>query len=218
MLATFSRAWASEISIRRPATTGLPSSPMASCPARSRCSLIRLSIYSFRSSRFDLVSIATAEAGKLANFGRSCSRVACNAGSCERIKVVFVVSGACLEFVPASTPTRSWRAAGLDVKNDKSKGFLGVVFGSSVGPSDLAVSTVDRIHFNWEMTASFRAHSSFNDRLSFRVSRSFLRCAWMVSGVGVSGEVSKERPYEQTSQCRYHQGRNFANARLPHNV
>jgi hypothetical protein len=66
-------------------------------------------------------------------------------------------------------------------------------------PSGLADSTVDRIDFSWEMTASFRAHSSFNDRFSFRVSRSFLRCAWMVSGVGVSGEDSKERPYKRTN-------------------
>jgi hypothetical protein len=53
---------------------------------------------------------------------------------------------------------------------------------------------VEMIDFSWEITASFRAHSSCKARLSFLVSRSFLRCAWMVSGVGASGELSKERP------------------------
>lgn len=45
------------------------------------------------------------------------------------------------------------------------------------------------------MTASFRAHSSFNARLNFFVSRSFFRWACMVSGVGASEELLKERPY-----------------------
>jgi len=45
------------------------------------------------------------------------------------------------------------------------------------------------------MTASFRAHSSFNARLNFFVSRSCFRWACMVSGVGASDELLKERPY-----------------------
>ena len=175
MFATFSSAWASELSIRRPATTGTPSSPIASCPARSRCSLIRLSIYSFRSSRFDLVSISLTDLGREANLGRKFSRVACNAGSCERMKVVLVVRGVCLVFEPVSTPTRICRAAGLDVRNDRSSG--GVTLEVSAVLSVWVDSTVDKIAFNWEITAALRARSSWRDRLSFLVSRSFLRCA-----------------------------------------
>lgn len=103
------------------------------------------------------------------------------------MKVVLVVIGVCLAFEPVSTPTRSWRAAGLDVRKDRSSG-AGLVVEASVPLSGLADSTVDRIDLSCEITASLRAHSSFNERLSFRVSRNFLRRTWIDSGVGVSGE------------------------------
>lgn len=148
-------------------------------------------MYSFLSSLLDLVSIGTVALGRAANFGRSCSSVVCNAGSCDRMKVVLVVRGVGLAFGPASTPTRSWRAAGVEVKKDKSTGLFSAVLDT---PSALAVSTVDRIDCSCEMTASFRSRSSFRDRFSFFVSNNFLRCACMVSGVGVSGEYPKERP------------------------
>lgn len=148
-------------------------------------------MYSFLSSLLDLVSIGTVALGRDASFGRSCSSVVCNAGSCERMKVVLVVRGVGFAFGPASTPTRSWRAAGLEVKNDRSTGLFSAVLDT---PSAFAASTVDRIDCSCEMTASFRAHSSFSDRFSFFVSNNFLRCACTVSGVGVSGDDPKERP------------------------
>lgn len=109
------------------------------------------------------------------------------------MKAVFVVSGACFTLDPASTPTRSCRAAGLAVRKERSSWSDSLIV-SFLSVSVFEVSTVEMIDFSWEITASFRAHSSCKARLSFLVSRSFLRCAWMVSGVGASGELSKERP------------------------
>lgn len=103
------------------------------------------------------------------------------------MKVVLVVRGVCLALEPVSTPTRSWRAAGLEVRKDRSSG-AGLALKASVAGLGLAVSTVERIDLSCEITASLRAHSSFNERLSFRVSRSFLRWALIDSGVGVSAE------------------------------
>lgn len=118
------------------------------------------------------------------------------------MKAVFVVSGACFAFDPASTPTRSWRAAGLAVRKERSSWLdFPVVSLFSV----LEASTVEMIDFSWDMTVSFRAHSSCKARLSFFVSRSFLRCAWTVSGVGAFGEFSKERPCNPEYQCQPYQ-------------
>lgn len=105
---------------------------------------------------------------------------------------MFVVRGVDLALGPASTPTRSWRAAGLEVKKDKSR-----LFSVAAEPFSLAVSTFDRIERSCEMTASFRPHSSLKARFSFFVSSNFLRCVWMDSGVGVSCEELKERPYHK---------------------
>lgn len=104
--------------------------------------------------------------------------------------------------VPAVTPTRSCRAAGLDVKKYKSMSGFGVVVGVSVSPSvlvELATAAVDRIARNWEMTASLRAFSSFSARFNFLVSSSFLRWARIVSGVGSSGEKVNWRFYKNKS-------------------
>lgn len=147
---TASNACASAISILLPATTGFPSPPTANCPVRSRCSLILLSIYSLLSSFLWSSSISSADLGNDANLGRSFLRIACSAGSCDKINVVFVVIGVCFAFDPAVTPTRNWCAAGLDVRNERSKsGRFAVCDLVSPSPSaDFAASTVDRMDFS----------------------------------------------------------------------
>lgn len=98
-------------------------------------------------------------------------------------------------FGPAATPTRNCCAAGVDVKNERSKSFLAVAasLSSCVGFSGLAAVTIERMDRNWEMTASLRAPSCFKDIFNFLVSCNFLRCSRIVSGVGVFGDGSKER-------------------------
>jgi hypothetical protein len=80
------------------------------------------------------------------------------------MKAVLVVSGACFAFDPASTPTRSCRAAGLVVRKDRSSWLDSLAVSLR---SVLEASTVEMIDFSWDMTASFRAHSSCKARLSF---------------------------------------------------
>lgn len=119
------------------------------------------------------------------------------------MNVVFVVRGVCLVSVPAVTPTRNCRAAGLDVRNDKSTSGFEVVAGVPESPSflvELATAAVDRIARNWAMTASLRLFSSLSAWFNFLVSRSFLRWARIVSGVGSSGEEVNWRFYKRTSQ------------------
>lgn len=81
---------------------------------------------------------------------------------------MFVVRGVCC--APGLAPTRSFFAAGLEVRNDRSRS-VGArdsvsVFGF-VAPS---VLTFDRMECNWVMTASLRAFSCFNARFNFLVS------------------------------------------------
>lgn len=116
--------------------------------------------------------------------------------------MVFVVRGLWREFDPAATPTRNCRAAGLEVKKDRSISSLGRGgTGGSESPSVFVVLmalvawTVERIDRSWEMTASFRAHSCFSARLSFLVSCSFRRWATIVSVVGASGGGRNVRFY-----------------------
>lgn len=199
MPATASRARASEISILRPATTALPSPPTVNCPVRSRWSLILLSMYSFRSSLFGSAFIKSEDFGKLSSFGRSCFSTAWRAGSCDRINVVFVVRGVCWESEPAVTPTRNCRAAGLDVKNDKSRSFRGTVAGVFASPSFFATAVVVRIERSWAIMASLRAFSCFRARFSFLVSWSFLRGVRSDSGVGSSGERVNCRFYKASA-------------------
>lgn len=118
---TVSSASVSEGLILRPPTSGCPSPPTFSCPARSRCSLILLSMYSFLSSR--IVSIAAGSTGceRVASFGRNCFSILCRAGNCDRIKVVFVVRGVCFACGPVTAPTRRCCAAGPDVRKERSK-------------------------------------------------------------------------------------------------
>lgn len=61
------------------------------------------------------------------------------------MKVVFVVSGVCLALGPAATPTRSWRAAGLEVKKERSSGLGSGAFDPASALCVCAVSTVERI-------------------------------------------------------------------------
>jgi len=59
------------------------------------------------------------------------------------MKAVLVVSGACFELDPASTPTRSWRAAGLEVRKERSS-WLGSLV-ASVASALLLVLEVSRV-------------------------------------------------------------------------
>lgn len=195
MLVTASRAWASDMSILLPATTGSPLVPRASCPARSRCSLILLSMYSFRSSLLVSFSAASLAFGRLANLGRNCFSIICSAGSCDKMNVVLVVRGVCGIFAPEAAPTRNCCAAGVAVKKDRSSP-VGAASSSLSGLIDfppLATATVDRIDRSCEITASLRACSCFSDEFSFLVSFSLLRCSRIDSAVGVSGDGLNER-------------------------
>lgn len=102
-------------------------------------------------------------------------------------------------------PTRNWRAAGLDVKNDRSTSFCATVAGALESPVLVALATaaVDRIERNCAITASFRAFSCFSERFNFLVSCNFLRWIRIVSGVGSSGEGVNWRFYNKSTsdQC-----------------
>lgn len=107
--------------------------------------------------------------------------------------------GVCWESEPAVTPTRNCRAAGLDVKNDKSRSLCGTVAGVFASPSFFAIAVVVRIERNWAITTSLRAFSCFSERFSFLVSCSFLRWVRIVSGVGSSGEEVNCRFYKAST-------------------
>lgn len=114
---------------------------------------------------------------KVVSFARSFCVAACRAGSCDRTKSVFVVK-------ELFWPTRSVVAAGPEVRKDRfgSVGVVDVVgaFESVLTESCAAESTA----FNCAITASFCSDSFCSTCCSLRVSRSFLRCMFIDSGVG----------------------------------
>ena len=168
--ATVSNACASAGSILLPAVTGFSSLSTTNCPVRSKCSLILLSMYSCLSSF--VYCISSADLGNVASLGRSRLSASCSAGSCDKMNVIFVVNGVLFVLDPAAIATCNCCAAGLDVKNVRSRSRSGrrAAFASPpFPPADLASCVVDRIVFSWDIIASFCAHSCFRDLLSFRV-------------------------------------------------
>lgn len=136
--------------------------------------------------------------GKVDSFARSFCVAACRAGSCDRTKSVFVVR-------ELFWPTRSVVAAGLEVRKDR----LGSVVADVAGVFESVLTTdscavenscaVESAAFNCAITASFCRDSFSSACWSLRVSRSFLRCIFIDSGVGALSWLENDRFCEQQS-------------------
>lgn len=98
-------------------------------------------------------------------------------------------------------PTRSVVAAGPEVRKDRLGSVVVVVvvgaFESVLTESCDAESTA----FNCAITASFCSNSFCSACWSLRVSRSFLRCMLIDSGVGALSCFENDRFFKHVSQC-----------------
>lgn len=152
-------------------------------------------MYSRLSSRL-VASLETAAVllDKVDSFARSFSVAACRAGSCDRTKSVFVVK-------ELFWPTRSMVAAGPEVRKDRF-GSVGVADVAGTFESVLTADScaVESTAFNCAITASFCSDSFCSACCSLRVSRSFLRCMLIDSGVGVLSWLENDRFCENINQ------------------